>query len=105
MLKVSLMVPFHLLGPNNQKEMQYDFFGHVISLASSMAQLHLYSQDNQNEVQQWHWSWHHTMSMASKMAPLHPLDQTKEIRCNMTFFWCHVMPMHLHQHQVMGKTQ
>ena len=51
MLAVSSMAPFHLLGHDDEKEMQHDLFGHVMPMATSMAQLHFFSQDNQNEVQ------------------------------------------------------
>ena len=52
---------FHLLGQDDEKEMQHGFFDKVMPLASasviqmpmvpSMVPLHLFSQDNKNEVQ------------------------------------------------------
>ena len=54
------MAPFHLLGQDDQKEMQKDNFGHlmhwhwykhhVMPLASSISPLYLFNEDNQNEV-------------------------------------------------------
>ena len=46
------MAPFCLLGHDDQKEMQHDTFGYVMPMGPSMALLHLFSPDNQNEVQQ-----------------------------------------------------
>ena len=37
MPKVSSMVPLHLSGQDDQKEMQPDIFGHVMSLTSPSA--------------------------------------------------------------------
>ena len=58
---VSSMAPLHLLHQDHEKEMQLDFFGHVIPLTPASASCHgngimngtteIFSQDNQNEVQ------------------------------------------------------
>ena len=48
---ISSMPSFCLLGQNGQKLQIMSFFGHVILLASSMAQLHILCQGDQNEVQ------------------------------------------------------
>ena len=64
-----------LLGKDDQNEMQCDFLGHVMPMASLMAPLHLFHHNNQNEVQHWHFCWHHMMSWYNKMVPLHSLGQ------------------------------
>ena len=48
---------------------------HVMPMETSMAPLHLFSQYNQNKVQNWHWCWHCLMPMASKTATLYSLGQ------------------------------
>ena len=44
-------------------------------MASSMVPMHLFSQDNQSEMQHLKWCWHHMIFMASKMTLLHSLGQ------------------------------
>ena len=39
-LTVSLMAPFHVLGQDDQKEMELNIFGHVMPLASASASSH-----------------------------------------------------------------
>ena len=48
---MSSMAQFHLLGQDNQKEMQHNIFGHVMPMTSSMALLHLLPPDKQTVVQ------------------------------------------------------
>ena len=45
------MALFHLLGQDDEKEMQNDIFGNVMPMASSMVPLHLFGHTNQTEVQ------------------------------------------------------
>ena len=107
---MSSMAPFHLLGQDNQNEMQHDYLVkschwhqhqyHVMPVAPSMAQLHLFSQDDEKEVQHWHWCGHDVMHMA-KMAALHSLGQDNRHKMQLDFLvilchWhchqCHIMP-------------
>ena len=53
--------------------MQQDIFGHVMTMASSMAPLHLLSQDNRDYMQNWQWCWYDMRPLAPKMATLHSL--------------------------------
>ena len=108
---VSSMAPIHL--QCNQH--------HLVPKASSIALLHLFSQDNQNEFQHWHCCWHHMMLMVSKMAALHSSHQNNwnsvkhdfSLQCDATdintgIMWCHwhwclyqVIPMYWYQHHMM----
>ena len=80
---VSSMALSHLLGQDDQKDIQHYIFGHMIPLAPVImsCQTHHYgtmhnlSQDNQNEAQHWYWCWHHMKPMASQMAVLHSSGQ------------------------------
>ena len=55
------------------------------------APLHLFSQHNEIEVQQWHWCWNHMMTIVPKWHHYIPYVKPIGMRCKMTFF--HLMPL------------
>ena len=69
----------------------YKYQYHVISMASSMAPLHFFRQDNQNDMQHCQWCWHHMIPMESKMVPLHSLAQdiSNNVQHVFLVMWCH----------------
>ena len=118
MLKALSMVQLHLLGQDNENEVQYDVFGHVLPLVLSLAlwcwwyhQWHhsiplvktiemkynmmiwpfdAIDTDISVTWWQWHLEWHHWI----------PEVNMTKMRCNMTFLvtWCH---KHCHWHYVL----
>ena len=64
---------------------------HEMPITSLMTPLHLYSQDDQNEVQYWHWCWHHIMPIASKLAVL----GSRERKWGATWFFHHLVSLAL----------
>ena len=48
---------------------------HAMPMVSSLALLHLLSDNKQHEVQHWHHCWHHMGPKTSKMVQVHSLGQ------------------------------
>ena len=77
------MPPFHLLGQDGKKELQHNFFGHVILLAPDqhhvmpMALLHLFHKVTKMRPNigtafgitycQWHQTWQHGIALVKKI--------------------------------------
>ena len=66
---------------------------HLIPMASSMAPLHLFSQDNQNDVQHWQWCWHHMMPREPKSLSSLGQDNWSEVQHD--FLFGYLMPLAL----------
>ena len=94
---VSSVALFHFSGQDDQREMQHYFFDHTIPLpptsASSMALLHLFSQDNHNRVKHWHWHWHHMLPMASN-GPI-SFIRPRQLKWSATSCFGHLIPLTL----------
>ena len=92
MMHVALsMAPFHSLGEDDWNEVQHDLFGHVITLALTLASH--YALDNQH--------WHHMMLTALSIDSLHSLcpDSWNGVKHN---FFGHVMPLASHDAASIG---
>ena len=111
LLSVSSVAPFHLLGQNNQKDVQHDF-GHVMPLALVTA-LHAANCVENDTIafvwsrrSKWKTKWllfmwchwckhqHHVTLMLSTMAPSHFLGQDNQNEVQYDFFG-YLMPLAL----------
>ena len=100
-MPVSLKAAYHLLGQDDQKEIQHHFLVmwchchqnkyQVTSIASSMKLLHSFHQVNKTEGKHYHRYRYHMMHMAKKQQHHIPWVKIIEARCNMTFWF--LMPL------------